>query len=404
MGDEHSESMDPESLSLTQRIDIMCRRFERAWSEEHPEIDSFLSEVEEPERTLFFQGLVALELELRLRSGEWPTLAEYQVRYPDKVDLLDTLFRQIDRSLDKPRVQRQESQSKNQVPGATTSARPGTVDAAERSTLIATLIAQREAAGLRVEVVAGPHRGVRMDFYRRATLLVGRGDDTGLQLLDDPYFSRHHFQLEFDPPGCRLRDMGSSNGTQVNGRKVMDCFLHDGDEISGGQTRILFSELARPVTTQVDQQIGLPETCSYQPGMTDRNASSETLKRPPLLQPPGFEILRLIGAGGMGSVYLARQRSTGREFALKLILPEAALRPDALTLFLREVSVLSQLDHPRIVRFYEIGETQGQFYFVMEHVPAIDLRSLMNSTSDSQRVALACSVISVGAGGPGLCS
>ncbi len=401
MEEEHPNSMDPESPSLAQRIDAMCRRFEREWPEEHPEIDALLGEIEESERRVFFRGLLALELELRMRRGEWPTLAEYQARYPDKVDILETLFRDIDGSFDNSRVQGQKSPGQNQVPGATTSTSAGLVDAADRPTQIATLIPENEAAGLRVEIVAGPHRGVRMDFYRRATLLVGRGDDTGLQLLDDPYFSRHHFQLEFDPPSCRLRDMGSSNGTQVNGRRVMDCFLHDGDEISGGQTRILFSELSRPVTTQVDQPTGLPETCSFEPAMTDPRESSGTTNRAPLLQPPGFEILRSIGAGAMGSVYLARQRSTGREFALKLILPEAALSPNALTLFLREVSVLSQLDHPRIVRFFEIGETQGQFYFVMEYVPAIDLRSLMDSTSDCQRVALACSVIAVALEGLG---
>jgi serine/threonine protein kinase len=101
----------------------------------------------------------------------------------------------------------------------------------------------------------------------------------------------------------------------------------------------------------------------------------------------------MIGEGGMGSVYLTRQSSTGRECALKLVLPESALGPSALTFFLREVSVLSQLVHPRIVRFHEIGQTQGQFYFVMEYIPAVDLRALMDWSSDSERVALACSVI-----------
>ena len=288
MEEEHPSSMDPESPSLAQRIDAMCRRFEREWPEEHPEIDafldSFLGEIEESERRVFFRGLLALELELRLRKGEWPTLAEYQARYPDKVDILETLFRDIDGSFDNSRVQGQLSPGQNQVPGATTNTSAGLVDAADRHTLIATLIAENEAAGLRVEIVAGPHRGVRMDFYRRATLLVGRGDDTGLQLLDDPYFSRHHFQLDFDPPSCRLRNMGSSNGTQVNGRRVMDCFLHDGDEISGGQTRILFSELSRPVTTHVDQPTGLPETCSFEPG-DDRPKGVEWNHEPSAVAP-----------------------------------------------------------------------------------------------------------------------
>jgi serine/threonine-protein kinase len=95
----------------------------------------------------------------------------------------------------------------------------------------------------------------------------------------------------------------------------------------------------------------------------------------------------------MGSVYLARQRSTGREFAVKLILPETGLGPKALAFFLREVSVLSRLDHPRIVRFHEIGEVQGQFYFAMEYVPTIDLRAIMAALSGPEQTVLACSVI-----------
>ncbi len=276
---------------------------------------------------------------------------------------------------------------------STTTIIPGKVDAADQHTMIATLAPETAATGLSVEVVAGPHRGIRMDFHSRATLLVGRGDDVGLQLLNDPYFSRHHFQLEFDPPHCRLLDLGSSNGTQVNGRRVMDCFLRQGDAISGGQTTILFSELARPVTTVAQGQTGLTETCALDP-MTNRPPERKSVPdRSPLLRPPGYEIVRMIGEGGMGSVYLARRSSNGQEFAIKIVMPESALGPSALTFFLREVSVLSQLDHPRVVRFHEIGETQGQFYFVMEYVPAVDLRALMDSTSNSERIALACSVV-----------
>ncbi len=296
---------------------------------------------------------------------------------------------------DASREQGEENPSSGQNPSAiaSTTPVPGKGNAADRQTMLATRTAESSAVGLRVEIVAGPHRGIRMDFHHRATLVVGRGDDVGLQLLDDPYFSRHHFQLEFDPPRCRLRDLGSSNGTQVNGRRVMDCFLCEGDEISGGQTTIRFSELARPVTTVALGPTDFSETRALGSVTTCPLEQKTVPDRLPLLRPLGYEILRMIGEGGMGSVYLARRNSDWREFALKLVMPESVLGPSALTLFLREVSVLSQLDHPRIVKFHEIGETQGQFYFVMEYVRAVDLRALMDSACGSERVALACSVI-----------
>jgi hypothetical protein len=86
-----------------------------------------------------------------------------------------------------------------------------------------------------LEVIAGPNQGARFEFDRHDTFLVGRAPTAHLQLLDDAYFSRHHFLLECQPPRCYLRDLGSSNGTLVNGQKVTECFLRDGDLISGRQ-------------------------------------------------------------------------------------------------------------------------------------------------------------------------
>jgi eukaryotic-like serine/threonine-protein kinase len=58
----------------------------------------------------------------------------------------------------------------------------------------------------------------------------------------------------------------------------------------------------------------------------------------------GYEIVRKLGQGGMGAVYLARQRATGRLYALEVIIPESAASEKAMALFLREVSVLSRLE------------------------------------------------------------
>ncbi len=135
--------------------------------------------------------------------------------------------------------------------GATATFTPGSQPRADLATRVAVVPVQCPGPGrMRLEVVSGPHRGVRLEFVERSTLLVGRGDDTGLQLLDDPFFSRHHLRLEIDPPTCRLRDLKSSNGTWVNGQRVMDCFLSDGDVISGGQTRIVYSRVVEPTSTR----------------------------------------------------------------------------------------------------------------------------------------------------------
>src|SRR5262249_11494370 len=150
----------------------------------------------------------------------------------------------------------------------------------------------------------GPHQGARFEFDRHDTFLVGRAPTAHLQLLDDAYFSRHHLLLEFNPPRCYLRDLGSSNGTSVNGQKVAECFLRDGDVISGGKTRMRLSLVG-----------AAPEPAAEAPAATDPGAV------PPI---PGYEVLRPLGRGGMGAVYLVRRQADGDLCALKLILPEAA--------------------------------------------------------------------------------
>jgi serine/threonine-protein kinase len=79
----------------------------------------------------------------------------------------------------------------------------------------------------------------------------------------------------------------------------------------------------------------------------------------------------------MGIVYLAHREADGTRVALKLIRPNAPATGIALAKFLREASVLRQLDHPGIVRFEEIGQADGQIYLAMEFVDGIDANALL---------------------------
>src|SRR2546425_13370566 len=99
---------------------------------------------------------------------------------------------------------------------------------------------------LTLTVTAGPHAGRTFTFEAHDTFLVGRSEEAHFSLPDDPYFSRMHFLVEVNPPLCRLTDLNSHNGTQVNSQKVQAADLHDGDEIRGGKTilRVSASVLA----------------------------------------------------------------------------------------------------------------------------------------------------------------
>ena len=91
-----------------------------------------------------------------------------------------------------------------------------------------------------------------------------------------------------------------------------------------------------------------------------------------------YEIVRLIGKGGMGEVYLAKDKVLDRKVAIKF-LPEEMQTDDLARLrLLREAKAAAALDHPFICKIYEAGEVDGKAFFAMEYVEGTDLRSKMD--------------------------
>jgi serine/threonine-protein kinase len=79
-------------------------------------------------------------------------------------------------------------------------------------------------------------------------------------------------------------------------------------------------------------------------------------------------IFKELGRGGMGRVYLAQEELTGKQAALKVLAGELAQDPGFLQRFHREIEILSRLDHPGIVRFYEAGLENDYHFYAMEYV------------------------------------
>lgn len=104
---------------------------------------------------------------------------------------------------------------------------------------------------------------------------------------------------------------------------------------------------------------------------------------------PQFEILELIGRGGMGFVYKARQLHLGREVALKLLPEKLSTDPYFAERFMREARVLARLNHPNIVMVHDFGHTGGFYYLVMEFVDGLNLRQAMRMGKFSPAEALA---------------
>jgi hypothetical protein len=94
---------------------------------------------------------------------------------------------------------------------------------------------------------------------------------------------------------------------------------------------------------------------------------------------PQLEILELIGQGGMGAVYKARQPSLERLVAVKVLPPEAGKDPAFAERFGREARALARLSHPNIVAVHDVGMAGEFYYFVMEYVDGANLRQVLRS-------------------------
>ncbi|HEV7396674.1 MAG TPA: FHA domain-containing serine/threonine-protein kinase, partial [Pyrinomonadaceae bacterium] len=243
-----------------------------------------------------------------------------------------------------------------------------------------------------LKIVAGPYSGRSFAFNQHDTFLIGRNPEAHLCLPNDRFFSRNHCLLEIAPPRCFLRDLGSTNGTFVNNQRVHEVFLKNGDQIRCGET-VLFIEVATPTqgsaATAETQRPAIVTVECLNCGRRDQaEASSPDDKmtflcedcRHELRQQPqpiaGYEMIKVLGRGGMGCVMLARQESTGRAVAIKTLLPEVAVDEKAMKRFVREIDVAAQLKHKNIVEFLDRGSQNGVVYLVTEFVEGLDASKL----------------------------
>ena len=251
-----------------------------------------------------------------------------------------------------------------------------------------------------LRVLAGPYQGRVFSFTQTDTFLIGRSNDAHLCLPDDKFFSRNHCLLEITPPHCFLRDLGSTNGTFVNGQRVSEAFLQNGAQIQGGETVLLVEVSTGDANTVADG--AAPAGESVKPTIvtvaclncgrreeTQATSADEhltflcedcriELKKTP--QPiPGYDMVRILGRGGMGCVMLGRNQATGAAVAIKTLLPEFAVSDKHMRRFMREMEVAAALKHPNIVEFIDRGVHNGVVYLVTEFIDGADAAKLADA-------------------------
>jgi serine/threonine protein kinase len=104
---------------------------------------------------------------------------------------------------------------------------------------------------------------------------------------------------------------------------------------------------------------------------------------------PGFTPLEVLGSGGMGIVYRAREEALGREVALKLIRADASLNDSAVARFRTEAAALARLQHPNIVQIHRLGDDDGRLFLALELVAGGSLADCLDGTPWPPRRAAA---------------
>ena len=90
-----------------------------------------------------------------------------------------------------------------------------------------------------------------------------------------------------------------------------------------------------------------------------------------------YEIIEMLGEGGMGAVYRARDNEVDRIIGLKVIRPDLAANPEILRRFKQELVLARQITHKNVIRIYDLGEADGVKFITMEYVDGEDLRSIL---------------------------
>ncbi len=206
-------------------------------------------------------------------------------------------------------------------------------------------------------VVAGPDKGRAFPLKSGETMLIGRGRNTGA-LLTDPSVSRVHCEVKLEGEQAVLVDLGSSTGTQVNGKRVERHELETDDIIRIGDTRFRFEG---------------PEDAD------DDGRLPAGVARPPLLpaeriQELGgcwlgrYQLGALLAQGQVGAVFQGRDSKHDRPVALKVFWPEFARDAREVRRFVRSMKTMLPLQHPHLVRLLAAGLTQPYCWIAMEYV------------------------------------
>ena len=227
-------------------------------------------------------------------------------------------------------------------------------------------------------------------FVQKECVLIGRSPECYIKLQKTyDTVSRFHSLLDINPPFVTVRDLGSTNGTYLNGKKIGQKSFSRPVEEDKGFSMKSGDRLGLGKQCEFKLRIEFPEYCAHRkcdiiPQLKIENDDKQTVcsecnrsKNDDVFKIAGYSNIRQIGEGGMGKVWLVLEEKTGKQKAMKFMLPDAPSDEQKRAWFLREISIGKQIKHPNIVEQYESGEKDGNYYVLMEYCRGGSVKDLM---------------------------
>ena len=167
--------------------------------------------------------------------------------------------------------------------------------------------------------------------------VIGRDSEVAQIAIPDSQASRAHASIDRDGAGWAVEDMGSRNGTFLNGAQVTRAPLRHADVLRLGRTQITIEiDGSGPLDPLVGQRLG------------------------------GFELQEVIGRGRYGTVFRGLQVALGRTVAIKVLAEECRSQPEQVQAFLAEARRAGRLNHPNLVQVHDVCQVGDNYLLIME--------------------------------------
>lgn len=231
---------------------------------------------------------------------------------------------------------------------------------------------------MKLVFVSGVNKGQK--FEVGSDISIGRDPSNDI-VIADPAVSLVHCQIYFEQEMPIVKDLGSTNGTLINGKRIISSHINDGDSLQIGKHKIRVE-----IPGQAGKRIStIVATAAAEEAAPEQEEAKKTAG--PIRELSGnifgsvtYFLSRKIADGGMGSVYEAEQFGAEgfiKKVAIKTILPEFIEKKQFVTSFVGEAKLVANLVHQNIVQIHHLGRHEDGYYIAMEYIDGVNLTSFI---------------------------